>query len=157
HLPPDEQAATARVDATELLLTTPTGSSVWYCLDPALSPVVIAIGRRHGRPVPLPATLPTLVPLLAATFPITGLANKPPSTARPPLHISPTRCQQRLPSMPDADVCSTLTCRHGRGTSPSTHSDNRCRMRIIRSRCSYSASTTAYYSTPIIAYKRMQL
>ncbi|KAL5994258.1 hypothetical protein ACLOJK_035130 [Asimina triloba] len=45
---------------------------------------------------------------------------------RPSAIISPRfACQQCLPSMLDADVDNTLTCKHRRGTTPSTHDDGR--------------------------------
>ncbi|KAL5986219.1 hypothetical protein ACLOJK_014552, partial [Asimina triloba] len=61
----------------------------------------------------------------------------------PPHSLPPlARCQQCLPSMPDAVVGSMLACRHGCGKPPVSHDDDRCRMRIIRSCHSYSARTT---------------
>ncbi|KAL5986536.1 hypothetical protein ACLOJK_014869 [Asimina triloba] len=44
-------------------------------------------------------------------------------TARPP--SSRLACQQCLPSMLDADVGNTLAYRLGRGTTPSTHGNDR--------------------------------
>ncbi|KAL5979171.1 hypothetical protein ACLOJK_019069, partial [Asimina triloba] len=150
HLPPNEQAATACVDAIELLPTTPTGPSVRRCLDPALSPIVVATEQRHGHPIPLPATLPTLVPLPAAAFTIVGLASKPPCTARPPSRLLDARNARHQCPM----SMSTARWHVGMGVArphrPTATTDVE-----VRSRRSYSGSTTACYSTPIIAYKRM--
>ncbi|KAL6003630.1 hypothetical protein ACLOJK_023863 [Asimina triloba] len=62
-----------------------------------------------------------------------------PGLGRPHSLPPPARCQQCPPSMPNADFGRTLTCLHGRGKPPVSHSNNRRRMRIIRSRRNYSA------------------
>ncbi|KAL6001588.1 hypothetical protein ACLOJK_007326 [Asimina triloba] len=66
---------------------------------------------------------PTMPPSTTACTYVRRCPEATACTARPP--SSRLACQQCLPSMLDADVGNTLACRHGHGTTPSTHGDGR--------------------------------
>ncbi|KAL6001245.1 hypothetical protein ACLOJK_006977 [Asimina triloba] len=80
------------------------------------------VSSASDRPDIVPPPAP---PSVAAPTPSHCPPAPPACTARPPSHILPAQCQQCLPSMPDADVGSTLSCWHGHVSPTVNHGNGR--------------------------------